>query len=315
MTGGSSAAPTIDKPVALDKVQTGGFGDAQGLPGPGNPNKRANIGQFGNPALPPGPGYGNGTGGANGVKGTVASTGFGNVWRSPKRVARRSPAGCNPPALPIRMIKSLTCQKRRSKRDRGRIGRDFGQTETGVFARSPQAEYRRRSVARCHLPASGNQVHVNRVVKGLGHGLDEAAMRAAEQIKFKPALSNGHPVDFPAVVHIVFQNGLLTSIRVRARPLEKVRRRYAHSEDGICDSRAKCPAPNRAAQQNSAVDQVVDRIISQEQAEMNSLRPFSRWWKHIFRILKATRTWAPFPPVTSILWAVRFSPRVLISNR
>jgi hypothetical protein len=42
-------------------------------------------------------------------------------------------------------------------------------------------------------------------VKGLGHGLDEAAMRAAEQIKFKPALSNGHPVDFPAVVHIVFQ--------------------------------------------------------------------------------------------------------------
>jgi len=35
--------------------------------------------------------------------------------------------------------------------------------------------------------------------------LDEAAMRAARQIKFKPALSNGRPVDFPAVVHIVFQ--------------------------------------------------------------------------------------------------------------
>jgi len=46
---------------------------------------------------------------------------------------------------------------------------------------------------------------VNRVVKGLGHGLDESAMKAAEQIKFKPAMSNGHPVDFPAVVHIVFQ--------------------------------------------------------------------------------------------------------------
>ena len=37
-------------------------------PGPSDPNKRANIGQFGNPALPPGPGYGNGTGGANGSK-------------------------------------------------------------------------------------------------------------------------------------------------------------------------------------------------------------------------------------------------------
>jgi hypothetical protein len=55
------------------------------------------------------------------------------------------------------------------------------------------------------FPASGEQVRVNRVVKGLGHGLDEAAIRAAEQIKFKPALSNGHPVDFPAVIHIVFQ--------------------------------------------------------------------------------------------------------------
>jgi TonB family protein len=53
--------------------------------------------------------------------------------------------------------------------------------------------------------ASGNEVHVNRVVKGLGHGLDESAMKAAEGIKYKPAMSNGHPVDFPAVVHIVFQ--------------------------------------------------------------------------------------------------------------
>jgi TonB family protein len=55
------------------------------------------------------------------------------------------------------------------------------------------------------FPASGGEVHVNRVVKGLGHGLDEAAVRAAEQIKYKPALSNGHAVDFPAVIHIVFQ--------------------------------------------------------------------------------------------------------------
>ena len=55
------------------------------------------------------------------------------------------------------------------------------------------------------FPASGGEVHVNRVVKGLGHGLDESAIQAAEQIKYKPAMSNGHPVDFPAVIHIVFQ--------------------------------------------------------------------------------------------------------------
>ena len=55
------------------------------------------------------------------------------------------------------------------------------------------------------FPASGGEVQVNRVVKGLGHGLDEAAMRAARQIKYKPAISGGRPIDFPAVVHIVFQ--------------------------------------------------------------------------------------------------------------
>jgi TonB family protein len=46
---------------------------------------------------------------------------------------------------------------------------------------------------------------VNRVVSGLGHGLDEAATRAAQQIKFKPAKRDGQPVDFPARVRIEFR--------------------------------------------------------------------------------------------------------------
>ena len=46
------------------------------------------------------------------------------------------------------------------------------------------------------FPASG-QVQVVRVVKGLGHGLDEAALRAAEQIRFKPALQEGQAGGFP----------------------------------------------------------------------------------------------------------------------
>jgi TonB family protein len=55
------------------------------------------------------------------------------------------------------------------------------------------------------LFTAGGQVHVIKVVQGLGHGLDEQAVRAAEQIKFKPALHEGQPVDSAAVVHIVFQ--------------------------------------------------------------------------------------------------------------
>jgi TonB family protein len=46
---------------------------------------------------------------------------------------------------------------------------------------------------------------VSHVVSGLGHGLDESAVRAAQQIKFKPAKREGQPVDFPARVRIEFR--------------------------------------------------------------------------------------------------------------
>ena len=55
------------------------------------------------------------------------------------------------------------------------------------------------------LFTTGGQVRVIRVIQGLGHGLDEQAVRAAQQIKFKPALHEGQPVDSTAVVHIIFQ--------------------------------------------------------------------------------------------------------------
>jgi TonB family protein len=49
------------------------------------------------------------------------------------------------------------------------------------------------------------KLRVVRVVRGLGHGLDDSAVRAAEQIRFKPALRDGQPSDSTAVVHIIFQ--------------------------------------------------------------------------------------------------------------
>ena len=55
------------------------------------------------------------------------------------------------------------------------------------------------------LFASDGQIHVIRVVQGLGYGLDEQAVKAAEQIKFKPALHEGQPIDSRAQVHIIFE--------------------------------------------------------------------------------------------------------------
>jgi len=52
---------------------------------------------------------------------------------------------------------------------------------------------------------SDGRVHVIRVLQGLGYGLDEQAVKAAEQIKFKPALHEGQPIDSTALVHIIFE--------------------------------------------------------------------------------------------------------------
>ena len=53
--------------------------------------------------------------------------------------------------------------------------------------------------------SSSGTVRVLRVVEGLGHGLDEMAIRAAEQMRFTPAIRNGHKVDTRAIVYIVFR--------------------------------------------------------------------------------------------------------------
>ena len=53
--------------------------------------------------------------------------------------------------------------------------------------------------------AATNEVRVVRVVRGLGYGLDEMAAQAAQQIRFKPAMGGGKPVDVRAMVTIVFR--------------------------------------------------------------------------------------------------------------
>ena len=78
---GSSATPTIAR--APSQVQTGGFGDPNGIPAKASQGKAVNIAALGSFDLPSGPGYGNGTGGAKGVPGVVVSSGFGNGTATP----------------------------------------------------------------------------------------------------------------------------------------------------------------------------------------------------------------------------------------
>jgi len=201
---GSAAPATVVAPVA--KVQTGGFGDPNGLPGPGDPNKRANINQRGSPALPPGPGYGNGTGGATGVRGTGASTGFGNGIAIP-------PSSGAPKQGTVKQagFSDASVQVAEAPKKKAAAG-ESATTPVEVLDK-PRPEYSEEArrlkiegdvVVEVVFLSSG-QIQVNRVVSGLGHGLDDAALRAAQEIKFKPARNGGQPVDFPARVRIEFR--------------------------------------------------------------------------------------------------------------
>jgi protein TonB len=54
--------------------------------------------------------------------------------------------------------------------------------------------------------SSAGVVTVVGVTSGLGHGLDESAIRAAQGIRFKPATdASGAPVDWEGIVSIIFQ--------------------------------------------------------------------------------------------------------------
>ena len=79
--GGSSATPNIVRPV--EKVQTGGFGDPNGVPAHGKGQGQLVMARMGGFDMPVGAGSGNGAGGARGARGNVASAGFGDGVATP----------------------------------------------------------------------------------------------------------------------------------------------------------------------------------------------------------------------------------------
>lgn len=200
---GSSGEPTLQAPT--EKVQTGGFGDPHGFASD-KPNARnGNVARLGSFELPSGPRYGNGTGGANGARGIVASPGFGNS------VAAPAPTKGSHGAVTSGAFGSIEIAP--AAKSAPKQAQEAPAIQPVVILSKPNPVYtdeaRRLGIegevlVEVIFQASG-QVQTVRVAKGLGHGLDEAALRAAGQIRFKPALQEGHAVDFPAIAHIVFQ--------------------------------------------------------------------------------------------------------------
>jgi len=200
---GSSAPQTIER--APQHVQTGGFGDPNGIPAKPSQGKAVNIAQSGGFDLPTGPGYGNGTGGAKGARGVVASTGFGGgVATSDPRPSRGSvhQAGFGDADVPA----PPTVQSRPAEAAAARIvPAEILSKPTPIYTEEARSKKIEGEVLLEVVFEATGKLHVLKVVRGLGHGLDDAAVRAAEQIRFKPALRDGQPSDSTAVLHIIFQ--------------------------------------------------------------------------------------------------------------
>jgi TonB family protein len=204
---GSSATATVNAPV--EKVQTGGFGDPNGVPGQGKGNARLQIASLGSFDLPPGPGKGNGAGGATGIAGTVASAGFGSGIASPGNGDGRSSgrgniqsAGfANQAAIPATAAPHRTGMESVPQR----TSVEITYKPNPIYTDEARALKLEGEVLLEVLFQANGQLHVDRVVRGLGHGLDEAAMSAATRMRFKPATDHGQPVDSTAIVHVLFQ--------------------------------------------------------------------------------------------------------------
>lgn len=200
---GSAAPATVNLPV--EKVQTGGFGDPNGLAGKGNPNKGTNINRLGSPALPGGPGYGNGTGGDKGVRGTVASTGFGNGIANPPASGGGKRGTVQSTGFADASVATDAPKKKAAASDSPTSMVEILDKPRPQYTAEGRNQRIEGDVVLDMVFLANGSVQVNRVISGLGHGLDEAAVRAAQEMKFKPAKRDGQPVDFPARVRIEFR--------------------------------------------------------------------------------------------------------------
>ncbi len=161
----------------------------------------ASLGSFG---LPSGAGNGNGTGGAHGARGTIASAGFGDG-------AAGAGQGDHQHSGPVvrggfgEMVASGPAPKVQKEEKPSVTPVEILFKPRPVYTKEARQMHLEGEVlVRVTFTAAG-ELQVQQVVRGLGHGLDEAALHAAQQIKFRPAQRNGQPYDSIALVHIVFE--------------------------------------------------------------------------------------------------------------
>jgi TonB family protein len=197
----AAASLPVARVAPLPPVKVGGFGDANGAAAKNGPQTQsltaARIGAFDRPAgagNESGPvsgkgvamaGFGSGYGstngnGAGGRGSVVRNTGFEGTEGGPQVSKVTAPQA--PVETPVSVIwkpKPAYTEEARAKKIEGDV-----QLEV-VFG-------------------ANGQISILRLLRGLGYGLDESARAAASQIRFRPCMRDGNPIDTKATVHILF---------------------------------------------------------------------------------------------------------------
>jgi len=169
-TGGFGSTAASPRDAAIGDVKTGGFGSTAASPR-GAANGDVKMGGFGSEAPAP----------RRVANGEVQTAGFDQRASAPAQPSVAAPT--KPVDRPVEIVFKPTPEytdEARSARIEGTVSLELEFTAAG-------------------------DVRVLRVVRGLGHGLDEAAQRAAVRMRFKPAQSDGRAVDSRATVHITFR--------------------------------------------------------------------------------------------------------------
>jgi TonB family protein len=200
-----AAAPALT-PQTRPSVQPVHLGDMNGVKPNPDASRPATIAALGNP-------YGGQQGPSAAPRGVVGSTGFGNGTRSGSSIGGSGGNGGGYGGQG--RVAAVGLPGAGSANSGSSVASAPAELKTTppVLLSHAQPEYTSEArqlkiegdvVLRVTITAGG-QMLVHSVIRGLGHGLDDAAMRSAASYKFKPATRDGQPVDYTTNIIIKFQ--------------------------------------------------------------------------------------------------------------
>lgn len=209
-----TAAMPAQVPQAHPSTKPVHFGELFGVTPNPNAARAATVAAIGNP-------YGGNEGPAVAAHGVVGSAGIGNGLRRGSNsgiVGRVASAGvpgatgtgnsehygrvgsAGIPAMPV----AAAAARQTAAEPQSTALQVLSKPPVRYTSEARQAGVQGDVVLSVTFMADG-QVVVHGIVRGLGHGLDQEAMREAEQIKFRPATRDGRAINLTTDIIITFQ--------------------------------------------------------------------------------------------------------------